>query len=121
MKGTIIYIGSDIPDKAPAGVRVFANALALKMYGYEMKIISVDKQVETYHSIHDGIETWHLSRPKSTKDWVNNLLKIKRYTSIIDKIEDVKLIIAYEFPAIAFLRLMSYCKRREIKLISECA
>lgn len=121
MKGTIVYIGSDIPDKAPAGVRVFANALALKIYGYEMKIISVDKQVETYHSIYDGIETWHLSRPRSTKDWVNNLLKIERYTSIIDKIEDVKLIIAYEFPAIAFSRLMSYCKRRGIKLISECA
>lgn len=121
MKGTIVYIGSDVPDKAPAGVRVFANALAMMRYGYEVKIISVDKQVEVIHTYHDGIETWHLSRPQSTFDWVNNLFRIDRFTSIIENIEDVKLIIAYEFPAMAFSRLKNYCSKRNIRVISECA
>lgn len=121
MKGTIVYIGSDIPDKAPAGVRVFANALALMMYGYEVKIISVDKTVETEHAFHEGIETWHLPRPLSTREWINNLLRVERFTTIIDRIKDVKLVIAYEFPAIAFCKLKGYCTHNKIKLVSECA
>lgn len=121
MKETLVYIGSNIPDKTPAAVRVFANVLALREYGYDVKIISKDIESVTDFDQNEGIDTWHLKRAKSTKEWINALIDVKAYTNIIDRIGDVKVVIAYELPAIAFLRLRRYCKRKDIKLICEAA
>ena len=121
MKEKIVYIGSNIPDKTPAGVRVFANALALRDYGFDVKIISKDIDFQTEFDQNEGIDTWHLKRPHSTKEWISTLVDIKEYTQIIDRLRDVKVVIAYELPAIAFLKLRGFCKRRGIKLICEVA
>ncbi len=117
----IVYIGSNIPDKSPAGVRVFANALALREYGYDVKIISKDIESVVDFDQNEGIDTWHLRRAKSTKEWINALINVKSYTSIIDRIGNVKVVIAYELPAIVFIRLRSYCKQKGIKLVCEAA
>lgn len=119
MKDRIVYIGSNIPDKTPAGVRVFANSLALRDYGYDVKIISKDTDFSTEHNSIEGIEAWHLPGPNSTKDWILSLVSVKKYIRIIDGIEGVKTIIAYDQPSVVFLRLRSYCKRKRIKLLCE--
>lgn len=121
MDNTIVYIGADIPDKAPAAVRVFSNAMALKAYGFDVVIISVDTEKTIEHNVINDIEVWHLARPKSTKDWALKLVDASRFTSIIDKIDNVKAVIAYEQPAISYLRLMRYCRRRDIKILTETA
>ncbi len=121
MKGKIVYIGSNIPDKTPAAVRVFANALALREYGFDVKIISKDIDCRISFDQNDGIDTWHLPRPQSTKEWLSALVDIKSYTKIIDDFDDVKVIIAYELPAISFLKLRKYCRCKGIKLICEAA
>ena len=121
MKDVIVYIGSNIPDKTPAGVRVFANALALKDYGYDVKIISKDIDFQTEYDQNEGIDTWHIKRPVSTKEWMIALVSVKSYTDVIDGVQNVRAVIAYELPAIAFLRLRGYCKRKGIKLICEAA
>lgn len=121
MNEKLVYIGSNIPDKTPAGVRVFANALALRDYGYNVKLISRDIDCLTDFDINDGIETWHLRRPTSTKGWMKTLVDANSYTGIIDRIDNVKAVIAYELPAIAFLRLRKYCKNKGIKLFCETA
>ena len=121
MKETIVYIGSNIPDKTPAAVRVFANALALKEYGFNVKIISKDIESSVDFDQNEGIDTWHLQRARSAKEWISALTDVRPYTEIIDKIEGVKAVIAYEVPSIAFLRLRHYCKRKGIKLICETA
>lgn len=116
---TIVYLGSNIPDKTPAAVRVFANALALRDYGYDIKIVSNDVDYQEKFNIIEGIDTWHLRYPRSTKEWLASLIDVKQYTTIIDKIENVKAVIAYGISSIAFLRLRKYCKSKEIKLICE--
>ena len=121
MMGTIVYIGSNIPDKTPAGVRVFANALALHDYGFDVKLISKDKEFQSDFDNNEGIDTWHLPNPQSTKEWIYSLVNIRPYTKIIEEIGDVKTVIAYELPAIAFLRLRRFCKHGGIKLICETA
>lgn len=121
MKDRIVYIGSNIPDKSPAGVRVFANALALKDYGYDVKLISKDKEYQSVFDQNEGIDTWHFPIPRSTKEWMSSLINSKPFTKIIEEIGDVKTVIAYELPAIAFLRLRRFCKQRGIKLICETA
>lgn len=121
MKETLVYIGSNIPDKTPAAVRVFANALALRDYGFDVKIISSDVDYHVGFDQNEGIDTWHLPRANSTKKWVSALLDARSYTEIIDSIGSVGVVIAYELPSIAFLKLLVYCKRRNIKLICETA
>lgn len=120
-KEKLVYIASNIPDRTPAGVRVFANALALKEYGYDVKLISKDKEYQTAFDQNEGIDTWHLPNPQSTKEWMSSLFNIKPYTKIIEAIGDLRIVIAYELPAIAFLRLRRFCKQRGIKLICEAA
>lgn len=121
MKEIIAYIGTNLPDKAPAGVRVFANALALKDYGFDVKLISKDLDCQKEYDINEGMETWHVPRPKSTKEWIRNLFDAKQYIKILDGINDVKAVIAYELPSIAFLRLNHYCKKKNITLVCETA
>ena len=121
MKETIVYIGSNIPDKTPAGGRVFANALALREYGYDVKLISKDRDYQSGFDQNEGVETWYLRNPQSTKEWISSMVDIRAYKKIIETIGDVKIVIAYELPSIAFLRLWRFCKRKGIKLICEAA
>ncbi len=121
MKGKLVYIGSNIPDKTPAGVRVFANALALREYGYDVKLISEDKEYQTDFDRNEGIDTWHLRKPGSTREWMSSLVNIRRYTEIIEAIGDVKIVIAYELPSITFLRLKRFCNKAGLRLICETA
>lgn len=121
MNGRVVYIGSNIPDKTPAGVRVFANALALREYGYDVKLISKDRDYQSGFDQNEGIDTWHLRNPQSTKEWISSMVDIRAYKKIIETIGDVKIVIAYELPSIAFLRLRRFCKRKGIKLICEAA
>lgn len=121
MKGKLIYIGSNIPDKTPAAVRVFANALALREYGFDVKIISKDIDYQTEFDQNEGIDTWHLKRASTTSEWISALVDINPYIRIIDKLHDVRVVIAYELPAIAFIKLHHYCKQKGIKLICETA
>ena len=121
MNDRIVYIGSNIPDKTPAGVRVFANALALRDYGFDVKIISKDVDYQVDFDCNDGLETWHLHNPQSIKEWISSLVNIRQYTKIIEDIGNVNVVIAYELPSIAFMRLRHYCKQRRIKLICETA
>ena len=121
MKDKIVYICSNIPDKTPAGVRAFANSLALQDYGYNVKIISKDIECQKEFDINEGMDTWHFRRARSIKEWISALIDVKPYIKIIDDISDVKVVIAYELPSVAFLRLQKYCKRNNIKLICEAA
>lgn len=121
MKDRIVYIGSNLPDKTPAAVRVFSNVLALREYGYDVKIISTDIDFKDKFDQNEGIDTWHFKRARSIKEWLTSLIDVKSYTDIIDSIGDVKVVIAYELPSIVFLRLRKYCKLRKIKLICETA
>lgn len=121
MNHKVVYIGADIPDKAPAAVRVFSNAMALKAYGYDVVIISVDTEKNIEHNVINGIEVWHLDRPISTKGWALKLVDASRFTSFIDKIDNVKAVIAYEQPTISYLRLRRYCHKKGIKILAETA
>jgi len=126
-KGTIIYIGGfELPDKNAAAHRVMANAKIFSKLGYSTVFIGVDKDLKFDSSINttkqdlEGFECWRTPYPKSSKEWFNYLTSIYRFLEIVNKYDDVKAVICYNYQTIAFARIIKYCRAKSIKVISDC-
>ncbi|AWV99848.1 glycosyltransferase [Arcticibacterium luteifluviistationis] len=125
IKGTILYIGGfELPDKNAAAHRVIANAKAFEKLGFEVVLIGVDKSLKSSSTLLDtkrvfeGFVSYSISYPKSFLQWLS-------YLSSIDYVKNSQNlspthIIAYNFPAIGLIRLITYCRRNEIKIIGDC-
>lgn len=114
----ILYVGNfELPDKNAAAHRVINNAKIFKQIGYEVIFCGVageQKENIVYQGKCAGFENWTIK--KSDK----NLYSIAEIIPIIKKMDDLKAIIAYNYPAISLLRLRSYCKKKNILLIADC-
>lgn len=128
MKKTILYIGGFIlPDGNAAAHRVLNNAKILKALDYDVYFLGKSKQcnesniLETRKIIEDFI-TYKECYPSGIIQWLRHLISTKNTLAIINEIgkSKTKAIIAYNYPAIAFYRLKSYCHKNKIKVISDC-
>lgn len=120
-EGTILYIGNDVPNKSAAGVRVFANALAIKEYGYDVVILSFDKKNNretSYEKIND-ISVIRYPYPQTIVEWYKYLTGLSPYSDAIKANKNIKAVIAYEIPAVSFLRVRNYCHKNNIKIIAD--
>lgn len=127
-RGTIIYIGGfELPDKNAAAHRVLANGRILKKNGYKVVYVGINRQQTNKEIIHDvnllnedeGDDAWLLPYPYSVRDQLSSLFSIKDVFKIVEKYDDVKAIIAYNYNAIALLRLRMKFSNN-IKIISDC-
>lgn len=126
-KGTIVYIGGfELPDKNAAAHRVLSNAKILRKLGYKVVFIDVDRALElssdifmTKKLIHE-FECWSLRYPQKSKEWIKYLTNIDSIKKVIEQYKDVKAVIAYNFQAVALLKLKSYCTKKSIKIIADC-
>jgi glycosyltransferase involved in cell wall biosynthesis len=126
-KGTILYIGGfELPDKNAAAHRVLSNGKILRELGYEVIFIDTDRELEYGNSILktkktiQGFKCWSLPYPASKKEWIHYLSNIEFSTKIFDQINDVKAVVAYNYPAAALIALKSYCGKKGIKVIADC-
>lgn len=126
-KGTIIYIGGfELPDKNAAANRVMANANILKKLGYSVIFIGIDKNIKyssdviSTKQIYEGFTCWSVPYPKRNKEWLEYLTSIENFKNIIQHINDIEAVICYNYQAIAFERIRRYCKKKNIKIISDC-
>lgn len=127
LKGTILYLGGfELPDKNAAAHRVLSNGKILKEIGYNVVFIDVDKSLEFNANIietkkyNQGFECWSLPYPKSNGEWVKYLININSIKSISSRYDEIKAIIAYNYPAIALKRLKDYYHKHNIKVIGDC-
>ena len=65
-------------------------------------------------------DCWSLPYPKSNKQWVKFLTDIESIKLISSKYDEVKAIVAYNYPAIALYKLRSYCRKNNIRIIADC-
>lgn len=126
-KGTIIYVGGfELPDKNAAAHRVVSNSKILRKLGYNVVFIDVDKQLKSNTDIlptrkeHMGFESFSIPYPTKQKEWFKYLTEIKSLKIIIKQYNDVKAVIAYNYPSIALLKLNYFCNERGIKVIADC-
>lgn len=126
-KGTILYVGGfELPDKNAAAHRVLSNGKILRELGYKVVFIGVDKTLtsnsmvlSTSNTI-QGFECWSVSYPKNYREWIKYITSIEDFSIVTEEYKDVKLIIAYNYPAIALINLKRFCVKNNMKLIGDC-
>jgi len=122
----ILYIGGfELPDKNAAAHRVLANGKILDNLGYEVIYLGVshenecsDNVVSTSRKVKYGLD-YRYKYPIGKINWLKYIMKIGHIIELIE-IHKVKVVIAYNYPAIALHRLHLYCKKNDIKLVSDC-
>ena len=126
MNKRILYVGFyALPDKDAAANRVMNNANALRDYGDN--IVFIDEQdTDQYTNIDDSYhivsnyDVWTYKRPKSIRGFVSKMTSINHIVQIIKKYKRIDVVIAYNYPSIALLKLKSYCRKHSIILVSDC-
>lgn len=125
LQKNILYIGGfELPDKNAAAQRVIGNAKILRNLGYNVMFISIDKSLVTLDvnsnikSNYDGFDYYKIGYPRSLLNWIIYLVSIKN----IVRLNNIHFshIIAYNYPAIALFRLIKYCHKKKIQIISDC-
>lgn len=126
-KGTILYIGGfELPDKNAAAHRVLSNGKIFRELGYNVIFIGVDKTLSFNSDISatkqeiQGFECWSIPYPNSKVAWYKYLTNIK-FMKLMNKMYiDLKVVIAYNYPSIALIKLIKYCSNNNIRIIGDC-
>ena len=124
-KNNILYIGGfELPDKNAAAHRVVTNAKILKQLNYDVVFVGVDKSLGSdvpflsTKKEYEDFSYYSVKYPVSLMEWLDYLSGIKDILKLVNN--KTSAIIAYNYPAIALLRLKGFCKKRGIKLIADC-
>jgi glycosyltransferase involved in cell wall biosynthesis len=124
-KGTIVYIGGfELPDKNAAAQRVISNGKLLKKLGYDVVFCGVtkDSQNGSLNVSHKVFEFNSYSRayPTSIKQWLSYFTDNNDYERLIEKCANVQAVICYNMPSLPLYKLKLYCRKRNIKIFSDC-
>lgn len=116
-KECILYVGGFNFNKTNASsIRVIENARFFKHLNYNVKILGKiflkEDQSSTYI---DGVEIFDIEDEKTS--FASDIIAIS--TKVEASKTKIDYIIAYNFPPIAFSKLIEYCGRNEIVLIPD--
>lgn len=128
---TILYIGNfSFPYGNAAGKRVYANGKILRELGYNVIFIGMDKNVNSEEPLvntrkeYDRFEYYNFSYPKNNFAWVKYRLAFKKLTDFVKPkiLSKTSMIIYYGSPALSLFnsQLISFCRKNNIKIISDC-
>jgi glycosyltransferase involved in cell wall biosynthesis len=126
-KGTILYIGGfELPDKNAAALRVLSIGKIFRDLDYSVVFLAIDKDLEfdasigTSNKIIQGFQCYAQPYPKTNKQWIRYLTTIDPFLEISRKYPDLKAVVCYNFPAVAFMRIRHYCHRNNLKVFGDC-
>lgn len=126
-KGTVLYVGAfELPDKNAAAHRVLSNGKIFRDLGYRVVFIDVDKSLGYNSDILmtsknvEGFECWSIPYPQKKFEWMHYLSNIDYMNLMMGKYKDIKVIVAYNYPALALNNLRKYSKLNNCKIISDC-
>ncbi|NMB38386.1 MAG: glycosyltransferase family 4 protein [Firmicutes bacterium] len=122
-KGTIIYIGNfRFPDGNAAAKLALTYGKIFSELGYRVVFIGADERKPIHRkgvqgSV-QGHDVWTFGSSLEFSKRLRRFFSIQSIISVIMKYEDVKFVVCYNFRAIPFLRLISYCRKKGIKVLS---
>jgi len=128
LKKTIIYTGGfELPDKNAAAQRVLSNAKIFRDLGFNVVLVGIDKSLPSHthiketRSLVQGFETWAVPYPSGKKSWFKYITTSKPLEYIVAKFynNDLYGVICYNYPAIAQLRIRSFCQQKDALFIPD--
>lgn len=124
----IIYAGKfELPDKNAEAQRVMANAKAFRALGYTVIFLGISHDGTAGGNLQDtltiqaGFECYYKPYPKSLFTWVKHITSNTELVSILEMHQSkIAAVVLYNFPAYAMHGILRYCKKRSIKVVSDC-
>ncbi len=113
----MLYLGGfELPDKNAAAQRVLSIAKALREYKCEVHFCGITHENDCQGSVF-GFDYEAINYPESKKAWIKYALG----EGVINKIKDYSpdFVFCYNYPAIAQLKIINYCKAHHIKTIGD--
>lgn len=122
--GTIVYVGPfELPDVNAAAHRVLANAQIFKTLGFKTIFIETGRIAGAEQArLHDvsGLRAYRVGPPHNgLRSEVARTFGHSDVLTILDQQADVDAVIAYNYPAIALIKLQRYCRKRKIKCLAD--
>ncbi|MBP2639681.1 MAG: glycosyl transferase group 1 [Firmicutes bacterium] len=121
-KETIIYFGGfELPNKNASAQRAASIAKSLRDIGYNVILYGLSRSLSETGGIMDcdvkiqGIEMKEWAYPASTKQWIRHLYSCDREIAILKNVQSIKMVICYNYPAVALWNLHRFCNANDIK------
>ncbi len=111
-----------MPDGNAAASRVINNAKILRDLGHQVVLVDVcdqaDENILKTQKTVFSFTCYSIQYPKKL-GWVKYLTSINKIKKLLKETK-FDSIIVYNYPSVALMRLLQYCKKRSIKLIADC-
>lgn len=118
MKNRVLYLGNfDYTNGFAAVNRAIGNSVLFNYSGFETLIYCKNSRSiadSTFFSEHN---ISFIDRPACSK--FDAYFKYKEYLQLIKKINGLKVVVLYNFPSFPFSKILKFCKRNDICVISD--
>ncbi len=125
----VIYIGAfKLPDKNAAALRVRFIAHLLVALGYRVLLVGVtNRQISGIDScqescIGEHVECYETQYPQTFVTWLHRVFGVPKIHNLVaeNAFTSEDIIITYNYPAIAHLRILSQFKKEKVRVIADC-
>ena len=115
----ILYIGRyELPDKDATANRVVANAKLLKDLGHNVTLAGWSRNIQRIDgwkkNDYFGFNCFEKYKEKTIGDKLRTFCDASPELKLI-KEHSIDLVIAYNFPAVAFKKIFKYCRQNNVK------
>ena len=116
MMENILYIGGFVlPDRNAAAQRVLAIAKGFRALGHRVVFLNYSDQVKDSHwTAYSEFDCYNM--PK--RGMYQHLTSIEDAVSIIEE-KQITAVVAYNYPAVAMRKLISWCRKHEVKCYAD--
>ncbi|MXO60557.1 glycosyltransferase [Altererythrobacter salegens] len=126
---TVVYLGNfELPDRNAAALRVRGNARIFRDLGYRVVLVGVSRDTagedlssSSCESGDQGIEAWAMAYPSGTGEWMRRITSIRPLIEVVERadISRLALVICYNYPAVAQLRIAHAARRLGAKAVAD--
>ncbi|MBK8463318.1 MAG: glycosyltransferase [Nigerium sp.] len=121
--GTVVYVGAfQLPDGNAAAHRVMANALIFRELGLDVVFIEVGKVDQSTEEREIEVNGFRVLRLSLRQGRWRNVAQAVGHPGIFPLLgeqEDLRAVIAYNYPSPALLRLRGYCRGRGVPCLAD--
>lgn len=122
-RGTIVYIGGmEMPDGNAAAHRVLNNSKIFFELGYHVVFCGMDRFIKTNAKtpiVLNNFESYPMKYPNNGKEWIKQLFDFSHIKFVLDSYTDVRFVVAYNMHAFPLIKVMKYCRKKGIKVITD--